>query len=103
MKSIILALALILLPAVALGQQRHVRIHVGATVVQPAVVPGHVHVVPHRNHYHRYVCPPRVVYPPVYVHPTPYTVPYWGGYNYYPYGSYYYYQNRGTGIFLQVR
>jgi hypothetical protein len=103
MKSIILAIALILMPAMAFGQQRHVRVHIGTQVVQPAVVPGHIHVVPHHNHHHRYVCPPRVVYPPIYVHPTPYTLPYWGGYNYYPYGSHFYYQNRGTGIFLQVR
>lgn len=98
MKSIILALAIILMPTMAFAQQRHVRVHINAGVHK---VHPHVRVHPH-VHRHRYVRP-YIVYPPLYVHPTPYTLPYCGGYNYYPYGSYFYHYNGGTGVFLRVR
>jgi hypothetical protein len=64
----------------------------------------HGHCPPPRPHVHRHHRPHSVypyMYPPVFVHPTPYTRPYYGFYNYYPNGSYFYYG--GSGIYLYVR
>lgn len=104
MKALILALVLALVPTVAMAAQPKVRVHAGVHHAQ--VHHGH-------HHHHRHVRP-LYVYPPIYVHPTPFTRPYVYGYNYfprgtyYPYGpyvggSYFYYHNGGSGVFLHVR
>lgn len=103
MKSLILAIAiaLVFMPAMAFGQQIQFGINIGVHQYYPRV-------------HHRYSsCQPIVrpsvvhpqiyVYPPIYIHPSPYTIPYSGGYNYHPYGSYHHNRRSGTGIYFQFQ
>jgi len=106
MRSLILAIALIFMPVMAFGQQIQLGVNIGVHQVHPRVHPRvHHRYSPHQPIVRPSVVHPRVyVYPPIYIHPSPYTIPYSGGYNYHPYGSYHHNRSRsGTGIYFQFQ
>jgi hypothetical protein len=93
MKNLLLALALLLVPATALARND----------LPQAPTPGYGFHSPQYRHR-----PAARIMQPIYIHPTPYTRPYYHGYNYHPdigYGHMYnglYYQFRHYNYGLQL-